>query len=76
MKNKGVCEGCKYHNTYKEENSVSYGCSYIEKQGSSRLVQEMKNGGYKKDSCVCYTPGKRKKYIPRPIKTRIQKKEA
>ena len=52
MKNEGVCDGCKYHNTYNTETSAGYGCSYLEKEGSSRLVIEMKNGGYKQDSCI------------------------
>lgn len=71
MKNEGVCDGCKYHNTYNTETSAGYGCSYLEKEGSSRLVIEMKNGGYKQNSCICYTSGNRRKYRPKPIKTSI-----
>ena len=54
MKNKDVCIGCKYRmagTTYPELKGY---CSYMDKTGHSRLKTERQNGGYKKDSCICY----------------------
>jgi len=54
VKDKAVCKGCKYHmagTTYPELKGY---CSYMDKTGHSRLKTELENGGYKKDSCICY----------------------
>lgn len=52
VKQKGVCDGCKYLMP------ISYGlsnaCNYVEMTGKSRLKIEMDNGGYSNDSCPCY----------------------
>lgn len=61
MKNKSVCKGCKY---YLENSSKPYfrdTCDYMEQTGKSRLVAEMKNGGVKQDSCICFEAGRRKR---------------
>ena len=34
-------------------------CDYAETTGHSRLKVEIKNGGYRKDSCPCYEKGNR-----------------
>jgi len=60
VKDKGVCDGCKYlipsNYGYTELQSA---CDYAEMTGKSRLVIELKNGGYRSDSCPCYDKGKR-----------------
>lgn len=60
MKKKGVCNGCRYQVTYKNNNSFAFNCDYCEMTGRSRLVKEREEGGYKKDSCVCYEKRKKK----------------
>ena len=75
MKNKGVCKGCRYHRVTTPDVYEKNTCCYCLVNGKSRLVIEMNNGGYKKDSCICYEPGKEimLKYIPRSIKNFMQK---
>ena len=54
VKKASVCKGCKYlinHHTYSSFNNT---CDYMTQTGQSRLKIEMKNGGFKTDSCVCY----------------------
>ena len=58
MKEKGVCNGCKYH-LAKFENLKDL-CNYCEMTGRSRLVIERENGGYKKESCICYEAARRR----------------
>lgn len=54
MKNKAVCIGCKYRMVGTTYCELKGACSYMEKTGHSRLKIERDNGGYKKDSCICY----------------------
>jgi len=60
VKKKSVCNGCKYlipsNYTYSE---LQNACDYAEMTGKSRLMIEMENGGYRKDSCPCYEKGNR-----------------
>lgn len=58
MKNKGVCKGCKYFKEHDNILALRNICEYAEKTGCSRLKIEQENGGYRKDSCVCYDAGK------------------
>lgn len=55
-KKAGVCNGCKY--AFKKPGIEL--CYYMEMEGRSRLKVEYENGGYKEDSCVCYTKKKEK----------------
>jgi hypothetical protein len=60
MKDKGVCDGCKYHIVKDRSLSRQFDdtCQYLDVEGKSRLMVEMNNGGYRTDSCCCYEAGK------------------
>jgi hypothetical protein len=63
MKDKKVCEGCKY---YKKHNTNPYFvgiCDFLDMTGKSRIAIEMQNGGTKHDSCVCYEAKKDKNAV-------------
>ena len=67
VKDKGVCEGCEYFITYDQLNAFVGTCDYATLTGKSRLVKEMENGGFKKDSCICYKKGTYHKEKVRPM---------
>ena len=60
MKNKDVCKGCKYAIRYSGQHYYSM-CGYGDATGKSRIIVENANGGIKKDSCICYESGKRRR---------------
>ena len=64
MKDKCVCNGCKYRVSRNSE--LNGTCDYSAMNGESRLAVERRNGGYKKDGCACYEAGvpKNKSAIP------------
>lgn len=59
MKNKGVCDGCKYNVTDNSNNTklLHGSCAYSQATGCSRVAYEKEHGGIKQDSCVCYEKG-------------------
>lgn len=61
MKDKGVCDNCKYNVTRKNKDDQKWGCDYLCQEGHSRLLVERANGGYKTDSCCCKVEGKPRK---------------
>ena len=74
MKNKDVCIGCKYHAGPKNSTLLDGTCEYLDKTGKSRLAMEKQNGGYRKDSCICYERGKRKHRKVKPVVAKGEKK--
>ena len=60
MKDKGVCNGCKYRINTSNGAYLKGCCDYMEQTGKSRIVIELQNGGIKTDSCICYEKGRRK----------------
>ena len=70
MKSMDVCSGCKYLAKRCDIPAFNNTCDYLTITGHSRLKAENENGGYKKDSCVCYEKGRRKtrRAVPLRIK--------
>jgi hypothetical protein len=66
MKDKGVCDGCKYRVTIAANVFLKNTCDYSGVTGKSRLVKEIENGGYKTDSCICYDKGVKTRRIVAP----------
>lgn len=56
MKDRKVCEGCKY----RIKKGDIFVCDYCLETGHSRLMVEQANGGWQKDRCVCYEKGEHK----------------
>lgn len=60
VKNKSVCEGCKYHIEKCSFIDLNGSCDFENQTGRSRLKIEIENGGYRTDACVCYVAGDRR----------------
>ena len=74
IKNKSVCKGCKYVRENTHDSLEKHTCIYCIVNGKSRLLIEQKNGGYKKDSCICYEAGK-EIFYRRPLTVKTCSKE-
>lgn len=61
MKNKNVCKGCKYLLDRQDLGLLKGACDYCASTGQSRVALEMQNGGIKKDSCICYDSGEKRR---------------
>lgn len=64
MKNPEVCRGCKYRMNKNQMSGCEGACNYSDVNKKSRLVIEMQNGGYRKDSCICKEKGRRPRKEP------------
>lgn len=58
MKDEGVCDGCKYCVEKCNYSIFNGSCDYLLLTGHSRMLVERRNGGVKRDSCICYERGK------------------
>ena len=52
LKKKEVCKGCKY--LLESQSDPKIVCNYMEATGRSRIIVELKHGGVKAGSCICY----------------------
>lgn len=68
VKNKNVCEGCKYHIEKCSFIDLNGSCDFENQTGRSRLKIELDNGGYRTDACICRVEGNRKARNVQPIK--------